>query len=779
MLKRIHAYKIVFLAAIALAVFSLFAAAQAQSTPGLTEPFSKKVFARELAAFLKIQPEKKTKCFQDLKKKDPQTPEICALKKAKIFLGKKTAKFKPESKANWKFVVESFCRAKKWTKKKNFAACHAYARQQGFFDADILPKKKPTYGELAKLIDRVNAGPLPTSVQPPSLPAEAGSTGGPASTPPSIPDNSDPVALTLPGRSVPSLSFTPIAEQQIGTNFFAKIALSTPMPNRFYLDEVYFLEGDIVGETSEEAFAFLCKQNENCENSTDFLVDTTNNGTHFKIPLHFKETGNFQIGVLSGRSGSSRVENISVLPEPSIPSGGQTAAELKTSYEKGKTKFSWAGSGAFTRLTIFQNSARRDYLFRQGTTSFEPDSVDFSGFSQGPASWFVTNNSAASEKQTIDLAVQHFYKIEPNQVEFSRLAETFSGPARFSFTAKALTAVAKKAAVTLPSGFVKIIDIASADIPRGQEFTVSFDLDASGAYIFEVNNPEGGAIVNVPVHVGGKIPLLPDYFALHPPVLKTDAIPPLASARTQLLGYINADRKAHGLPPVAISDELNSIAQAHTDNMVSKNFFGHTDPAGLTPNDRRKKAKYPASIRENLAKATEMEGVEQGLMRSPVHRDVILDAKMTKVGIGVARNSEGYIFATQNYSADPIREADMPTMEQSLFDEANRTRIATGLPVFSRDTAISDVARTWSTKMKNENFFATTDGSGKKLEDLLREADIRTGFMANIVKVSDKDLLAEEIVKQGGVKESSNAKIGVGAAVNEFGEIYVTTIYTP
>ena len=77
----------------------------------------KKIFAQELASALNLKLLKPIGCFSDLKKTDKTTPAICALKKAKITVGLKTSKFKPEENTNWEFAIKTLCKAQKWTKK--------------------------------------------------------------------------------------------------------------------------------------------------------------------------------------------------------------------------------------------------------------------------------------------------------------------------------------------------------------------------------------------------------------------------------------------------------------------------------------------------------------------------------------------------------------------------------------------------------------------------------------------------------------------------------------
>lgn len=739
-----------------------------------TQKIPKKIFAKALAVSLKIAVPKQKSCFKDSKKAGINAIYICALKQAKIFTGTKKASFKPDSKTTWDNVVKSLCRAKKWSKKITYSACLTKMDGLGLLSAPLSKKVSSktliTYKDLLAILTRLNAADQPT-VTPvtPSQPQPE----------PLTPEPEVEFSLTVPLLAETPLTFTPVSSKEIKTDFFAHINLSVSLPNTFYKNEVYFVEGDFSGTTAEEAFVFICRDGQTCDDSMNFIEDTTANGTHFKIPVHFEETGNFQIGIMPGRSGESKIENISVLPKPSEITGGRSPLDLKSEYKQGKAVFSWSGIANLTRLTFFQGTKRQDYIFRQNINTFEPDSADFSKFEKGPAAWFVTADTAQSEIKKISLTVQEFRKVEPKEIQVNSMQEVFTSPGRFTFSGKSLAPIAKNAAFTLPNGEVKEFDIAQEDLPANQNITREENLDTQGTYIFEINNPQGSAVINVPIYVGTALPLLPDYYSLHPPVLDTTPITDIGQARLKLLSLINKDRAAHGLPPVAISNGLNLIAQAHSQNMVNLNFFGHVNPAGESPDDRRIKANYPASIRENLAKATTLDGVEMGLMRSPVHRAAIIDPDMTRVGIGIAKNSEGYIFATQNFSAEPITASDLPELENSLFAQALDKRSSLNLPSLSHDTALREIAKQWSENMQSQNFFGVTDSTGNTLLGTVREHGITSGIQAHILQSSEKSSLKEELLTQAGLLNAENSKIGIGLGVNSIGEVYMTVLYTP
>lgn len=681
----------------------------------------------------------------------------------------RTTKLRPKNAVTYSLAVKSLCRAEKWVKKISWKNCLAYAKKLGLtkkpIPSKITEKKKLLFKDLVLLLERAWALKNKRSVA--EAPKEAEII------------NSPPAPSEIPALKTSALNFTPHTETTEAADFFADVTLAAPLPTLFYKDEVYYVEGDLVAKTSDEIFVFLCKENDECEDSLNFIEKTTNGGKHFRIPVFFRETGNYQLGVILGRSGQSQVAEISVVPEFLNTPGGETPLELTASYSSGKARFRWNGAGAWTRLTFYQGDVRQDYLFRQPILDFSPPSEDFKNFKKGPAFWFVTRDSARSAIQTLFLTIQDFRKIKETMIEVKELTEKMESPGKFIFEGEAKSSVAKRAAVQLPTGLVEEFNIADEDIPSGGNVRIERDFTTEGAYIFEVNDPTGSAIVNVPVYVGATFPLLPDFFALNKPKLSTAPVGNLGDARKELLKLINRDRADHGISPVALDDELNTVAQGHSNNMATNNFFGHTDPEGRSPDDRRKEAGYPSGIRENLAKATDLSDAEQGLMRSPVHRAAILDKEMTRVGLGLAKNKEGYLFVTQNFSADPVRPGDLPPIADQLFQDAQKRREELGFGALTNDDVLRQIAADWSLLMNNENFFGIKNSEGRSIVDEARALGIQTRIQVQMVKVSEKSQLKEELLKQTALAEPDHRNIGIGLAVSDEGVLYMTVVYTP
>ncbi|HSD98952.1 MAG TPA: CvpA family protein [Patescibacteria group bacterium] len=109
-----------------------------------------------------------------------------------------------------------------------------------------------------------------------------------------------------------------------------------------------------------------------------------------------------------------------------------------------------------------------------------------------------------------------------------------------------------------------------------------------------------------------------------------------SQAELQMLAMVNNEREKNGLPDVMSNGSLQELARAHAQDMLSRGYFSHYTPEGLSPFDRMDRAgiSYQAAG-ENLAFSPNVTLAMQGLMQSPGHRANILSKDFGKVGIGV------------------------------------------------------------------------------------------------------------------------------------------------
>lgn len=123
-----------------------------------------------------------------------------------------------------------------------------------------------------------------------------------------------------------------------------------------------------------------------------------------------------------------------------------------------------------------------------------------------------------------------------------------------------------------------------------------------------------------------------------------------ATAAQQAVDLLNADRRANGLSNLQVSASLATVAQKHAQDMMTRNFFSHTNPDGQSPFDRIKQAGISYSAAgENIAIDQSVQAAEVAFMNSSGHRANILNSSYTTVGIGVAYDANGKAYVVQNF----------------------------------------------------------------------------------------------------------------------------------
>ncbi|OCN00842.1 hypothetical protein A7X67_08105 [Clostridium sp. W14A] len=124
-----------------------------------------------------------------------------------------------------------------------------------------------------------------------------------------------------------------------------------------------------------------------------------------------------------------------------------------------------------------------------------------------------------------------------------------------------------------------------------------------------------------------------------------------ADFQNQVLQLVNKERTSRGLNALSMDSALNKTATLKSQDMAKLGYFDHTSPTYGSPFDMMKQ--FGISYRtagENIAMGqTSPTQVMNGWMNSEGHRANILNSSFTKIGIGVAQNSNGQYYWTQQF----------------------------------------------------------------------------------------------------------------------------------
>jgi uncharacterized protein YkwD len=103
----------------------------------------------------------------------------------------------------------------------------------------------------------------------------------------------------------------------------------------------------------------------------------------------------------------------------------------------------------------------------------------------------------------------------------------------------------------------------------------------------------------------------------------------------EFLRLVNAKRRSVGCPKLEWDSQVSRVALTHCADMVSRNFFDHTNPDGKDPFSRLHDSNVVFSAAaENIAL-----GVKTGRqafetwLNSPEHRKNMLDCRFTRHGV--------------------------------------------------------------------------------------------------------------------------------------------------
>lgn len=148
--------------------------------------------------------------------------------------------------------------------------------------------------------------------------------------------------------------------------------------------------------------------------------------------------------------------------------------------------------------------------------------------------------------------------------------------------------------------------------------------------------------------------------ALAVPFLAVGATACLDGVEARVVEMVNDERARRRLARLRVDQTLRAIARNHDDDMLARGFFSHVNPSGEAPQDRieRQHRRLVGVTGENIWEssgefasqhadlAAEM---MKGWMESAGHRENILRAEFTDIGVGVCAAGRE-IRATQDFA---------------------------------------------------------------------------------------------------------------------------------
>jgi uncharacterized protein YkwD len=131
--------------------------------------------------------------------------------------------------------------------------------------------------------------------------------------------------------------------------------------------------------------------------------------------------------------------------------------------------------------------------------------------------------------------------------------------------------------------------------------------------------------------------------------------------RQMALDLANQDRARRGFSTLRPDSLLAKAAQRHAEDMLRRHYFSHYSPEGRTPSDRFSAVGGRNGAAENIFMLRDssllrtnvdfdrLAFFERGWMRSPGHRQNLLDRRYGRFGFGLAASGDR-IYAVQLFA---------------------------------------------------------------------------------------------------------------------------------
>lgn len=124
--------------------------------------------------------------------------------------------------------------------------------------------------------------------------------------------------------------------------------------------------------------------------------------------------------------------------------------------------------------------------------------------------------------------------------------------------------------------------------------------------------------------------------------------PSISAQEENAFNLLNQDRIANGLSPLKLDPVLCTIAREKSRDMHINNYFAHTSPTYGSASEMLRHFGYSfRAVGENIAHHATVEKSQAAFMSSEGHRRNILGAQWTKAGVGVWKDSQGFVYVTQ------------------------------------------------------------------------------------------------------------------------------------
>ena len=172
----------------------------------------------------------------------------------------------------------------------------------------------------------------------------------------------------------------------------------------------------------------------------------------------------------------------------------------------------------------------------------------------------------------------------------------------------------------------------------------------------------------------------------------------IALIEKEIFELLNKERQKHGLAILRLSQPLTLLARKHSQDMAAHENLGHLSSSGENYTDRLvEDGFYFMKNGENVARSDSFSAklIHEGFMKSPGHRENILDPEFDEVGIGAVRSEKKVYYVTQDFLL-PLAPKDEEQAKKQIQKKVNELRKESSLPLLVFQNDADDYALQYS-----------------------------------------------------------------------------------
>jgi uncharacterized protein YkwD len=151
----------------------------------------------------------------------------------------------------------------------------------------------------------------------------------------------------------------------------------------------------------------------------------------------------------------------------------------------------------------------------------------------------------------------------------------------------------------------------------------------------------------------------------------------LTSVENCFYQAINSARASAGHKALTLESDLTSIARRHSNWMAGDGTIYHADSSSPHYKQGDNLAAEVSgnwwSAGENVGMGPDCQSIADAFMASPEHKANILDTSYNQVGVGVAFDSSGTVYVTEDFAGRPMSSTSTTTHHTTTVRHYTRT----------------------------------------------------------------------------------------------------------